>query len=98
MIIRRKAVWAAVLTLAVTGLALPAVAGAQYRTAPQARIAFEEFKKLYDQEAVLVLDVRAAESYRNGHVPGAVSLPLDQVLTKVEDLKKEKRALVAYCA
>ncbi len=98
MIIRRKAVWAAVLTLAVTGLALPAVAGAQYRTAPQTRIAFEEFKKLYDQEAVLVLDVRAAESYRNGHVPGAVSLPLDQVLTKVEDLKKETRAIVAYCA
>jgi 3-mercaptopyruvate sulfurtransferase SseA len=98
MDIRRKAVWSAALALVVAGLATTVVAGAQYRTAPQTRITFEEFKKLYDRDAVLVLDVRAAESYRNGHIPGAILLPLGQVLTKVEDLKKEKRAIVAYCA
>ena len=93
---RRKAAWAGALVVA--ALAAGAAAGAQYRTPPQTRIPFEEFKKLYDQDAVLVLDVRAAESYRNGHIPGAISLPLAEVLAKVEDLKKEKRAIVAYCA
>lgn len=98
MDIRRKAVWTAALALVVAGLAATVVAGAQYRTAPPTRIAFEEFKKLYDQDAVLVLDVRDAVSYRNGHIPGAILLPLGQELTKVEDLKKEKRPIVAYCA
>ena len=98
MHIRRKAVWSAALAIAAAGIAATAAAGAQHRTAPPTRIAFEEFKKLYDQDAVLVLDVRDAVSYRNGHIPGAILLPLGQVLTKVEDLKKEKRAIVAYCA
>jgi 3-mercaptopyruvate sulfurtransferase SseA len=98
MDIHRKAVWTAALAFVVAGLAATAAVRAQYRTPPQTRITFEEFKTLYDQDAVLVLDVRAAESYRNGHIPGAILLPLGQVLTKVEDLKKEKRAIVAYCA
>jgi 3-mercaptopyruvate sulfurtransferase SseA len=98
MTIRRKAVWAAVLTLAVARLALPAAAAAQYRTPPQTRITFEEFKKLYDQDAVLVLDVRNADSYRAGHIPGAILRPLAQVLVNVDDLKREKRPIVAYCA
>lgn len=61
------------------------------------RIAFDEFKKLYDRGEVLVLDVRSAESYRKGHIPGAVSVPLDDVEAKIPELKKEKRAIVTYC-
>jgi 3-mercaptopyruvate sulfurtransferase SseA len=98
MSIRRQAVWAAALALVVAGLAARVAAGTQYRTALPTRITFEVFKKLYDRDAVLVLDVRAAESYRSGHMPGAISLPLGQVLSKVDELKKEKRAIVAYCA
>lgn len=97
MTIRRKAVWTAAIAL----LAAAAVARAdQYRTAPPitGRIPFDEFKKLWDQDAVLTLDVRDANSYRNGHIPGSVSLPLGQIPSKTEELKKEQRPIVAYCA
>lgn len=97
MSIRRKAVWAA----AISALAVAVVARAeQYRTAPQAhgRIPFAEFKKLWDRDAVLVLDVRDAVSYRSGHIPGSILLPLDLIPSKAGDLKKETRPIVAYCA
>jgi 3-mercaptopyruvate sulfurtransferase SseA len=62
------------------------------------RIAFEPFKKLWDRDAVLTIDVRDAGSYRSGHIPGAISVPLGELASKVDDLKKEKRPIVTYCA
>ena len=66
-------------------------------TPEELRVPFEEFKKLYDRGEVLVLDVRSAESYQAGHIPGAISIPLDAVEAKISELKKEKRAIVTYC-
>ncbi len=91
----------ALLGLTLSVLAAAAVARAeQYRTAPQVsgRISFEEFKKLYDKDAVLVLDVRDANSYRNGHIPGSISIPLGEEASKAVELRNEKRPIVTYCA
>ena len=40
------------------------------------RISLTDFKKLHDEDKVLVIDTRSAESYRGGHIPGAISVPL----------------------
>jgi rhodanese-related sulfurtransferase len=66
-------------------------------TPEELRVSFEEFKKLYDRGEVLVVDVRSAESYQAGHIPGAISVPLDAVEARIPELKKEKRAIVTYC-
>lgn len=66
-------------------------------TPEELRVSFEEFKKLYDRGEVLVLDVRSAQAYQAGHIPGAISVPLDDVEAKIPELKKEKRAIVTYC-
>lgn len=39
----------------------------------------------------LVLDVRTVEEYEEGHVPGSRNIPLDQVISHAEDLKKYER-------
>jgi rhodanese-related sulfurtransferase len=46
-------------------------------------------------ENVNIVDVRAAEDYAEGHVPGAVSLPKDKWNT-LEGLRKDK-INVLYC-
>jgi rhodanese-related sulfurtransferase len=46
-------------------------------------------------DAVQVVDVRAAEDYAEGHIPGAVSLPKDRWHT-LEGLRKDKTN-VLYC-
>lgn len=45
---------------------------------------------------VTVIDVRPAEEYAQGHVPGALNVPLDALEDHLTDLPPE-RAIVAYC-
>ncbi|GAC1344058.1 MAG: metalloregulator ArsR/SmtB family transcription factor [Ktedonobacteraceae bacterium] len=45
---------------------------------------------------VVVLDVRPAIEYRQGHITGAVSMPLDELEARLADLPPT-REIVAYC-
>jgi rhodanese-related sulfurtransferase/DNA-binding transcriptional ArsR family regulator len=45
---------------------------------------------------LLVLDVRPAEEYAAGHIPGAVSIPLDQLVDRIAELP-DGVEVVAYC-
>lgn len=46
--------------------------------------------------AVTVLDVRPAEEYRTGHIPGARSVPLEKLKKMLSRLPKDQE-IVAYC-
>lgn len=45
---------------------------------------------------VTVLDVRPREEYEAGHLPGAVSMPVDEIEARLKELPK-RREIVAYC-
>jgi rhodanese-related sulfurtransferase/DNA-binding transcriptional ArsR family regulator len=45
---------------------------------------------------VVVLDVRPEEEYRAGHIPGALSVPVDALEAALQALPKDKE-IVAYC-
>ena len=47
-------------------------------------------------ESVVVLDVRPEEEYRAGHIPGALSVPVDTLEAALQTLPKDKE-IVAYC-
>src|SRR5829696_7618775 len=46
--------------------------------------------------SVVVLDVRPEEEYRAGHIPGAISVPVDALEATLQTLLKD-REIVAYC-
>lgn len=46
--------------------------------------------------AVTVLDVRPVEEYRAGHIPGALSVPLDQLKELLAKLPRDQE-IAAYC-
>lgn len=48
------------------------------------------------QGAVTVLDVRPAEEYRAGHIPGAISVPLKELMLRLSELPHDQE-IVAYC-
>lgn len=48
------------------------------------------------RDEVTVLDVRPAEEFNSGHLPYAVSLPLEELKAKLKQLPKD-REIVAYC-
>ena len=45
---------------------------------------------------VVVLDVRPAEEYSAGHLPGAVSIPIHELEKRLKELPKRKE-VIAYC-
>jgi rhodanese-related sulfurtransferase len=73
-------------------------AGADGDLATVPRISLTEFKKLYDQDKVLVIDTRSAESYGGGHIPGALNVPLSAWEKHLPRLKATRKPIVAYCA
>lgn len=65
---------------------------------PKLRIAWDEFKKLYDDKKVVVVDVRGEGAFETGHIPGARWVHLDDVEKRIPELKKLKKPIVTYCA
>lgn len=63
----------------------------------EARINVEQLKKLYDAGSVVVVDVRPVTAYRDGHIAGALSVPLDTVPQKAAELKAAGKVVVTYC-
>ena len=65
----------------------------------EAKMAFTtgpvELERMLKQGQVNVVDVRAAEDYAEGHIPGAVSLPKDKWQT-LQGLRKDKTNVI-YC-
>ena len=55
----------------------------------------ELLRRVRDGE-VTVLDVRPAEEYRAGHIPGALSIPVSELKARLRELPKA-REVVAYC-
>jgi rhodanese-related sulfurtransferase len=53
-------------------------------------------QRLSSGEELVVLDVRPAEEFAAGHLPGAVSIPLAELERRLEQLPKD-REVVAYC-
>jgi rhodanese-related sulfurtransferase/DNA-binding transcriptional ArsR family regulator len=56
----------------------------------------EELLRRVREGTAIVLDVRPEEEYRAGHIPGAVSVPLDDLATRLGELPRGKE-VVAYC-
>ena len=51
---------------------------------------WEEADALSEREDVILLDVRTEAEYRNGHIPGARNIPLDELRGRLEELDREK--------
>lgn len=45
---------------------------------------------------VTLIDVRPAEEYRSGHIPGAVSVPLEELERRLGDMPRDQE-IIAYC-
>jgi len=83
---------------------------AERRLAGLERLIRDEFKNRADAEAVgleellqrarrddvVILDTRPTQEYRAGHIPGALSVPVDELKARLRKLPKSKE-YVAYC-
>lgn len=60
------------------------------------RISADELKAKMDKNLVTVIDVRDAESFQRGHIPGALHIPMARIEGEIDYLPKTKE-IVTYC-
>ena len=55
-----------------------------------------ELKSLMDEDRIQIADVRRVEDYVIAHIPGAISMPIDELSNNLDKLSKET-VTVVYC-
>jgi len=56
----------------------------------------DELQRRIDDRSAIVIDVRPAEEFADGHIAGAVSMPLKELEMRLKELPK-RTPIVAYC-
>jgi rhodanese-related sulfurtransferase/DNA-binding transcriptional ArsR family regulator len=59
-------------------------------------VSARELVELIRADEVIVLDVRPGDEYASGHIRGAISIPVDELASRLAELDPEKE-VVAYC-
>lgn len=57
-------------------------------------------KQLFDAKAAVVVDAREPDEYAEGHIPGALSMPYDEVTgdpARIESLETGGKPIIVYC-
>ena len=88
-----------VLGLAVLIVYLIGIPGSQENNNPstgQERVSLANAKQAYDQGRAVFLDVRPADSFRAGHIPGSVNIPLEELEIRANELDPNDW-IIPYC-
>lgn len=64
---------------------------------PYWRISVDEAKSMLEDGESIVIDVRQPDEWLSGHVQGAVHIPVDDVLVRIDELPVDKN-LLFICA
>lgn len=59
-------------------------------------VTLQELEQKLTSEEVIVLDVRPTDEYQRGHIPQALSIPIEQLVNSLEKLPKTTE-IIAYC-
>jgi rhodanese-related sulfurtransferase len=62
----------------------------------QDAVSLSELEIMLEGHNVLLMDVRPSAEYEFGHITGAISIPMRELITQLKNLSKEKE-IVAYC-
>jgi len=63
------------------------------------KITSDEAKKMMETQKVIVVDVRTLEEYNEGHIPNAISVPLETIENEAEaKLKNKDDLILVYCS
>ena len=68
----------------------------QARPGGMERLTVDEFRQRLEAGDTIVIDVRPADEYARGHLPGAISMPLDELREHIDELPADAD-IVAYC-
>jgi len=60
------------------------------------RVGVEEAKIAFDQGIAVIIDVRSENSFRSGHIKGAINIPEASLSSRIGELKPDEW-IILYC-
>jgi 3-mercaptopyruvate sulfurtransferase SseA len=60
------------------------------------RYSLADAKAAFDAQQAIFVDVRSSESYEESHIPGAISIPLQDIADQLSKLDRNK-LILTYC-
>lgn len=51
----------------------------------------------YTQKGAVIIDVRTYEEFASGHIKGSKNIPLQVIASKINDIKKLNKPVIACC-
>ncbi|WP_179335712.1 rhodanese-like domain-containing protein [Winogradskyella costae] len=52
----------------------------------------------YLEKGAVILDVRTPSEYQSGHIKNAIHIPVQELSTRFNEIKKLNKPVIAYCA
>ena len=49
------------------------------------------------EKGAVIIDVRTVGEYKEGHIKGSKNIPLDTIYSKIEEIKKLNKPVIACC-
>jgi len=69
-------------------------------TLAEGEISVQEMKRIYDEGFTVIIDARGLGEFAEGHIPGAINIPYDELPSYLETLQLEApvdQPVVCYC-
>lgn len=59
-------------------------------------VSLDELENMIEKDNILLLDVRPSEEYTFGHITGAISVPMNELIEQLKSISFDKE-IIAYC-
>lgn len=70
-----------------------------YRSANNKDISYEELKKIIKNKEIYLIDVRSGQEYEEGHLDGALNIPLYNIEKDIEkNIENKENIIILYCS
>lgn len=70
-----------------------------YRSASNKDISYEELKKIIKNKEIYLIDVRSGQEYEEGHLDGALNIPLYNIEKDIEkNIENKENIIILYCS
>lgn len=70
-----------------------------YRSVDNSEISYQRLKKLLKENNVFLIDVRGSREFEEGHLDGAINIPVNDIENKIQNFVTNKQStIILYCS